>query len=72
MGRQYTINYITGTPEYNVYICDSTGLNCVYLSTIDNYDLPYTQEIPAPYDNMSSFIIKIVDINGCTINKLFT
>lgn len=72
MGKQYVINYITGTPEYNVYVCDNTGLNCVYLATITNYDIPYTQDIPAPFDTMSSFIIKIVDINGCTITKSFS
>lgn len=71
MGRQFTIQYITGTPEYNVYICDNTGLNCIYLATINNYDIPYTQEIPEPYNTMSSYIIKIIDINGCTIIKSF-
>lgn len=72
MGRQYTIEAITGTPEYNVYICDGTGLNCVYLSTIENSDLPYTQTIPPPYNIMGAYIIKIVDINGCEIIKVFS
>ena len=71
MGRQYTINSITGTPDYNIFVCDNTGLSCVYLATINNGDLPYTQEIPAPYDNMDQYIIKIVDINGCSIIKSF-
>jgi len=71
MGRQYTLQYITGTPEYNIYICDSTGLSCIYLATISNYDIPYTQEIPAPYDSMDQYIIKIIDINGCEIIKTF-
>lgn len=72
MGRQYTIQYITGTSEYNVFICDSTGLNCIYLATISNYDIPYTQEIPAPYNTMNQYIIKIIDINGCEIIKSFS
>lgn len=72
MGRQYSIQYITGTPEYNVFVCDSTGLNCIYLATIADYDLPFTQEIPAPYDIMQEYIIKIIDINGCEIIKSFS
>jgi hypothetical protein len=71
MGRQFTINYITGTPEYNVYVCDSTGLSCVYIDTINNYDIPYTQTIPSPFDGLSEYVIKIIDINGCVILKTF-
>lgn len=71
MGRQFTVNYITGTPEYNVYVCDTLGVSCVYIGTFSNYDLPYTQTIPTPFDTLSEYIIKIVDINGCEIVKSF-
>jgi hypothetical protein len=71
MGRQFTINYITGTPEYNVFVCDSTGLNCVYIDTISDSDLPYTKEIPVPFNTLTEYVIKIVDINGCEIIKQF-
>ena len=71
MGKEFTIQYITGTPEYNVYVCDNSGINCVYIDTINNFDIPYTKEIPAPYNSMSNFSIKIIDINGCEILKNF-
>ena len=34
MGRQATINAITGSPNYDIYVCDITGISCVYLDTI--------------------------------------
>ncbi len=71
MGKEFTIQYITGTPQYNVYVCDDSGINCVYIDTINNLDIPYTKEIPSPYNSMSSFSIKIIDINGCEILKNF-
>jgi hypothetical protein len=71
MGRQITINSITATQGYNVYICDTTLVNCVYLATIDDADLPYTVEIPSPYDTMTDFSVKIVDANNCEIIKTF-
>lgn len=71
MGKEFTIQYITGTPEYNVYVCDQNALNCVYIDTINNFDIPYTKEIPAPYNSMLNFSIKIIDINGCEIIKTF-
>lgn len=72
MGRQITVNSIVYAAEsYNLYICDSGLLTCVYLATINNSDIPYTIEIPSPYDTMTEYSIKIVDSNGCEIIKTF-
>ena len=71
MGRQATINAITGSPNYDVYVCDITGTSCVYLDTIADIDLPFTVELPFPYNEMVDYSIKIVDANNCIIIKTF-
>ena len=71
MGRQITINSIIGAQGYNVYICDTTLVTCVYLATINDADLPYSIDVPAPYDTMTDFSVKIVDANNCEIIKTF-
>ena len=43
----------------------------MYLATINDADLPYSIEVPAPYDTMTEFSVKIVDSNNCEIIKTF-
>lgn len=71
MGRQITINSISATQGYNVYVCDTTLVTCVYLATLNDADLPTSIEVPAPYDTMTEFSVKIVDANNCEIIKTF-
>lgn len=71
MGRQIVINSINATQGYNVYICDVGLITCVYLATINDADLPYTIDIPSPYNTMTEYSVKIVDSNGCEIIKTF-
>jgi len=71
MGRQLTIEWITATQGYNVYICDTSLITCVYLATINDSDLPYTIELPPPFDNLTEYKVKIVDSKGCEIIKTF-
>ena len=46
-------------------------MTCVYLATINDADLPYSVEVPPPYDTMTAFSVKIVDANNCEIIKTF-
>lgn len=71
MGRQISINSITAAQGYNVYICDTSLITCVYLVTINDSDLPYLIDVPSPYDSMTDFSVKIVDSNNCEIIKNF-
>jgi hypothetical protein len=32
--------------------------------------LPYTFDIPSPYNNASSYLLKIIDNNGCIISGI--
>jgi len=63
MPVQITINAMTGTSPFDVYLCDSQLINCFYFDTISL--LPYTFEVPPPIDNQSSVCVKIVDNLNC-------
>lgn len=65
MAVQVTISGITGQSPYDIYICQSNGSGCFYVSTITT--IPYVFDIPAPYDTSSSYMLKVIDDNNCTI-----
>jgi len=66
MAVQVIISSITGQSPYDVYICQSNGSGCFYISTITT--TPYVFDIPAPYDTSSSYLLKVIDANNCTIS----
>jgi hypothetical protein len=63
MPIQITINAMTGSSPYDVYLCDIQLVNCFYIETITN--LPYVFDIPPPMNNQSSACVKIVDNLNC-------
>lgn len=65
MGLQVTINNITGQTPFDIYICQSGGTDCFYMATTST--VPYSFYIPEPYNTSSSYMVKIVDDNGCII-----
>ena len=65
MAVQVTINSITGQSPYDIYICQSGGTGCFYITTVST--IPYVFDIPAPYDVSSSYMLKIIDSNNCVI-----
>jgi hypothetical protein len=65
-----TINDISGQTPYDVYICDTGSTYCVYVSTINYVDLPYTFQVPIVYQNETNFNIRVVDDNECEINQI--
>jgi hypothetical protein len=62
-----TINNISGSTPFDVYVCDTGYTSCIYVSTIVSGDLPYTFEIPPVYSSLTDFIVKIVDDNNCVV-----
>jgi hypothetical protein len=70
MAVKVTINSITGQSPYDIYICQSGGTNCFYISTISI--TPYVFDIPAPYNTSSSYMLKIIDTNNCIISGTTT
>ena len=63
-----TINAVTGQSPYDVYICQFNGTGCFYIDTISS--VPYTFNIPSPYDTATSYMLKLIDANNCTITGI--
>lgn len=58
------INSITsGTPPYHIWICDTCYGTCIYQATTSI--IPYSFTLPTIYETYASFVIKIIDDNGC-------
>ena len=70
MAVQVTINSITGSSPYDIYICQPNGTGCFYISTITT--LPYVFDIPEPYDTSTSYLLKVIDSNNCLISGVGT
>lgn len=63
MPNNLLITSITGTPPYNLYVCDATITYCFTAGTITT--LPYSFNIPFPLDATTPIILKIIDGNNC-------
>jgi hypothetical protein len=72
MPTDITINNISGTTPFDVYVCDTGYTSCVYVSTITSGELPYTFEIPPVYSSLTDFIVKVVDDNDCVVTDTVT
>lgn len=70
MPNQVTISTINGTPNYDIYVCNLIFTNCIYISTITAGQLPYVFNVPFPYSNLNSVVVKIIDDAGCVINQV--
>ena len=68
MAVQVTISSITGQSPYDIYICQSNGTGCFYISTTSVVSYPYVFDIPAPYNNSVAYMLKLIDSNNCIIS----
>lgn len=59
------ISNITGASPYDIYICQTGGTGCFYISTITS--TPYSFPIPEPYDSSPAYMLKIIDNFNCVI-----
>jgi hypothetical protein len=66
MGLEVTINGITGTSPFDLYICQPNGSGCFYISTISSNS--YNFIIPPPYDTGLAYMLKVVDAQNCIIS----
>lgn len=64
MPTDITINDITGSSPYNIYICDDPITTCFYVSSAST--LPYTFQIPLAIDGDPSYNLKVIDNDNCT------
>jgi uncharacterized secreted protein with C-terminal beta-propeller domain len=72
MPTDITINNISGSTPFDVYVCDTGYTSCIYVSTITSGELPYTFEIPPVYSSLTNFIVKVVDDNDCVVTDTVT
>jgi hypothetical protein len=66
MATQITINSITsGTSPYDIWVCDTCYGTCQYINTINASTLPYSFNLPVTYETYPTYVVKIIDSNGC-------
>jgi len=61
------INGITGQSPYDIYVCQSSINDCIYINTISG--TTYSFDLPKPFDNNVEYILKVIDNNGRVITK---
>ena len=61
---------ITGQSPYDIYICQSSLNDCIYIDTITGTTLTF--DLPKPIDNSLEYIMKVVDNNNCEITQVLT
>jgi hypothetical protein len=69
MGTNITITSITGISPYDVYVCDTGYTTCIYVSTINSGNLPYSFMIPSIFSSLTDFVVKVIDDNDCVITE---
>ena len=67
MPTEITINTISGATPFDVYICDDPITVCVYIDTIST--VPYVFNVPSLLDGQTSYNLKVVDNNGCSVEE---
>lgn len=67
-----TINNVSGVTPYDVYICDTSEINCIYIDTVSAGNLPTNFDVPSIVEGQSSYILKIIDDNNCVIKETLT
>jgi len=69
MPTQITISTLTGSQSFDVYSCDTGYTNCIYVSTINSSQVPYSFDLPFIQEGMASVGIKVVDNNNCIVES---
>jgi hypothetical protein len=66
-----TVNNITGSTPYEIYLCVSGGTPCYYIGQITSSQLPYQFNPPLPLDNLGYYCLRVEDNDGCIITECF-
>jgi hypothetical protein len=69
MSNIIQITSISGTPPYDIYVCDQTITYCYLVSGSTFITPPLTFIVPPPLDTSTPIILKIIDSLGC--EKIF-
>lgn len=59
----------SGTPPYDVFICDGTNTSCFLVS--GNTNIPPTVEIESNlyFPNEQIVFVRVIDVYGCTLSE---
>lgn len=63
MPTKITINNITGTTPFDIYVCDNPITTCIYINTIST--LPFEFDIPSIMENQNDYNLKVIDNDNC-------
>ena len=66
MSQSITITTVTANTPVDIYYCDALSANCQFVSSASTF--PYTFLVPESAST-TDFLIKIIDISGCTIGE---
>lgn len=66
MSQSITITSVTANTPVDIYYCDAFSANCQFVSSASTF--PYTFIVPETAST-TNFLIKMVDISGCTIGE---
>jgi surface protein len=65
MSQQITITGATGIGPYQIEVCDITNTYCVTVTGSTNIPPTFTFDVPPPFEDVNSVIVKIIDSTGC-------
>ena len=72
MPTSITINNVTGSSPYDVYLSPIDETSYFYMTQIQNVDLPYTFVVPSKIQNYNEYCLRIEDADGCIITNCIT
>jgi len=72
MALSVTINSVTGTSNYDVWISNSCSPSAtkLYIDTFDTGDIPFTFTVPPTYE-YGQFCVRLYDSTGCEICQCY-
>jgi len=72
MPTSITINNITGSSPFDIYISPVDENNFFYITNINSGELPYTFFIPPLVQNQNDYCVRVEDADGCIITNCIT
>ena len=69
MPKVVTINDITGTTPYNIFLCDNPVTLCVYIGTTST--TPYSFDVPSVLVNQKITLLKLRITMGVLTKQLY-
>jgi hypothetical protein len=56
---------VSGLSPYDIYVCDITDTYCFLVYSATTIPPLFSFIVPPPLDNVTSLLLKMVDMNGC-------